>query len=168
MADEVLIRAYEPEDLRDLHAIFTCKGVLPWVTTLPSLTLEQLGKRLAGGGGQDVHHLVGALGGRVVGSARLKVWSEPRFRHSGTLAIAVHDDYQGRGVGVALLRAELDLADRFLALRRIQLEVDVDNPRAIAVYEKVGFVQEGRLRCFKIRDGKPVDSIVMARVRESG
>jgi putative acetyltransferase len=161
-AREVSVRPYEPGDLRDVHAILTCKGVLPYVTALPSMTLGDLERKLAA---HEVHHLVGVVGGRVVGTGRLRGWSEARFRHSGTLAVGVHDDYQGRGVGVALMRALLDLADRYLGLVRVQLEVDVDNARAIALYKKFEFVEEGRLRCFKLRDGKPADSIVMARIR---
>ena len=46
--------------------------------------------------------------------------------------MAVRDDWQGRGVGTALMEAALDLADNWLNLTRIELEVYTDNAAAIA------------------------------------
>lgn len=45
---------------------------------------------------------------------------------------------------------------------RIELWAHSDNARAIALYEKVGFVREGLLRAAGVIDGKFVDSVVMA------
>jgi putative acetyltransferase len=41
--------------------------------------------------------------------------------------MAVRDDWQGKGVGTALMEAALDLADNWLNLTRIELRVYVDN-----------------------------------------
>jgi L-phenylalanine/L-methionine N-acetyltransferase len=79
--------------------------------------------------------------------------------------MAVHDDFQGRGVGSALMAAMLDLADNWLNLRRIELEVYADNAPAVRLYEKFGFAIEGTLRDFAFRDGEYVDAYLMARVR---
>jgi RimJ/RimL family protein N-acetyltransferase len=53
-----------------------------------------------------------------------------------------------------------------LGLRRVQLYVDEDNLRAIRCYEKCGFGREGLLRSYRLREGKPVNEIVMAALRE--
>jgi len=78
--------------------------------------------------------------------------------------MGVRDDWQGRGVGSALLRAALDLADRWLQVRRVELQVYADNAPAIALYLRHGFVEEGRHRDFAFRDGAFVDALTMARL----
>jgi putative acetyltransferase len=81
--------------------------------------------------------------------------------------MGVHDDWQGRGVGSALLAACVEMADKWLNLRRLELEVYVDNEPAIRLYERFGFEREGRLREHAFRDGRYVDSFLMARLRPS-
>ncbi len=80
--------------------------------------------------------------------------------------MSVHSDYWNRGVGSALMSAVVDLADNWLNLKRIELEVYTDNAAAIHLYEKFGFVIEGTKRKYAFRDGEYVDAHVMARVRD--
>jgi ribosomal-protein-alanine N-acetyltransferase len=56
--------------------------------------------------------------------------------------IAVHPQHQGRGLGVRLVTALLAaLAGR--AVKRCLLEVRASNERAIALYRKHGFIDDG-------------------------
>jgi len=57
------------------------------------------------------------------------------------------------------------IADDWLDLQRIELTVFVDNDRAIALYEKSGFVSEGRFKNYAFRDGHYVDAYAMARLK---
>ncbi|MBA2617412.1 MAG: GNAT family N-acetyltransferase, partial [Rubrobacter sp.] len=75
------------------------------------------------------------------------------------------DDWQGRGVGTELMRAALDLAENWLNLTRIELDVYTDNKAGIALYEKFGFEREGTHRRYAFRDGEYVDAYSMARIR---
>ena len=77
----------------------------------------------------------------------------------------VRTDCQGQGIGTALLEAVLDLADNWLMLRRVELEVYADNQRAVRLYEKFGFEAEGRRREAAVKNGAYVDLMVMARLR---
>ena len=95
----------------------------------------------------------------------LTVESNLRRRHSGGLGIMVRTDCQGQGIGTALLEAVLDLADNWLMLRRVELEVYADNQRAVRLYEKFGFEAEGRKREAAVKNGTYVDLRVMARLR---
>jgi putative acetyltransferase len=79
--------------------------------------------------------------------------------------MGVRDDRQGKGVGTALLQAAVDLADKWLNLERLELEVYVDNEPAVRLYKKFGFVIEGTLSRFAFRDGRYVDAYAMARLR---
>jgi len=47
----------------------------------------------------------------------------------------------------------IDLADQWLNLSRLELEVYTDNDAAIHLYKKFGFVIEGTRHQFAYRDG---------------
>jgi len=84
-------------------------------------------------------------GDRVVASATLGFSGMEHNRHVATFGVTVRDEYQNRGLGTALTRFMVDIA-RAKGLRRVALEVVADNHRAITVYERCGFIVEGRLR----------------------
>ena len=160
----IVVRAREPRDLEAVYAIFNCPGVIAGTLQLPLRSLEERRERFAQHS-PGLHSLVAELGGRVVGHLSLHTQASPRRRHAGDLVMGVHDDYQGRGVGSALLVAALDLADNWLNLERIELEVYTDNAPAIGLYKKFGFVVEGTARRFAFRNGAYVDAHRMARLR---
>jgi putative acetyltransferase len=63
------------------------------------------------------------------------------------------------------LKAITSLADDYVGLERIVLEVYVDNARARALYERFGFVVEGTQRMVAFRRGTYVDAFQMGRLR---
>ncbi|WP_077490211.1 ribosomal protein S18-alanine N-acetyltransferase [Sinomonas mesophila] len=71
--------------------------------------------------------------------------------------IAVVPDFEGRGLGSALLTGLIDEARRRGAAD-VLLEVRADNPRAQALYRRFGFVQIHTRRRY-YRDG--VDALIM-------
>ncbi len=110
--------------------------------------------------------LLAEVDGAIVGSSGLfPIGAGGRKSHAASFGISVHPSAQGCGVGDALMRAILDQADHWLGLRRVELDVYVDNDRARALYERHGFVTEGRCHMMALRRGTYVDSFTMARVR---
>lgn len=105
--------------------------------------------------------LIAEEAGRIVGSAGLRCFSGRR-QHVALLGLGVHDAYQRRGIGQALLEAVLDTGFNWMQLLRIELQVFADNTGAIALYEKMGFVTEGRHRAAGFRNGLHVDILSMA------
>ena len=66
------------------------------------------------------------------------------------------------GQGSAFLRALLAQVFGALDAHRLGLDVTVDNVRAIALYERLGFVHEGRVReCWLRPGGDWVDCLLM-------
>ncbi len=108
--------------------------------------------------------LVAELDGRVVGQVGLELM-RGRRRHLGVVGIMVHDDFTGRGIATALMIRMLDLADNWLNLRRLELQVYTDNEPAIALYKKFGFEIEGTLRDVAFGEGRYLDTFYMARIR---
>jgi putative acetyltransferase len=161
---EISIRSAEPEDADAIHAILRCPRVAANTLQLPWRPLDYTRQRFASSNG-DRHSLVAVVKERVVGHLGMHVQESPRRRDVGTFGMAVHDDFQGRGVGSALMAAMLDLADNWLGLRRIEMEVWADNASAVHLYEKFGFVIEGTGRQYGRRAGELVDAYFMARLR---
>jgi putative acetyltransferase len=89
----------------------------------------------------------------------------PRRRHAASLGMAVRDDFQGQGVGSALMQAMLNLADNWLNVVRLELVTWTDNEAALALYKKAGFVIEGTHRRYAFRDGQYVDAYALGRIR---
>ncbi|MEZ4950347.1 MAG: GNAT family N-acetyltransferase [Saprospiraceae bacterium] len=52
--------------------------------------------------------------------------------------MAVHPDFQNQGIGMALLHHVKEEADR-LGIKKITLDVSVENHTAFALYSKAGF-----------------------------
>src|SRR5262245_48310850 len=133
---------------------------------LPYTSLDEVERQFAEPPPQ-MRRLVAEVDGRVVGLLGLEV-GRGRRAHSAALGMMVHDDFQGRGVGTALLAAAVELAERWLGLHRIELEVYPDNAAALRLYGKFGFEEEGRFRRFALRDGQWTDAIGMARLAPIG
>lgn len=101
----------------------------------------------------------------MVGQISLLMRDRPRVWHTASFGMAVRDDWHGKGVGGALLEAALELADNWLDIKRVSLQVYTDNTAGIALYEKFGFEIEGTHRRDAFRDGEYVDTYSMARIR---
>ena len=159
------IRPTEPRDAAGTAALRRMPGVFETTLGLPSYRNVDSDTFLSKLGPND-HHFVAVLeDGTIIGTAVLYVEANPRMRHVGGVALMIHADYQNAGVGTALLKTLLDLADNWLMLVRVELTVFADNERAIHLYEKLGFEKEGLKRMTTIRDGKYADEYVMARIR---
>jgi len=163
----VTVRHTEPSDYEAVQQIFTHPKVIWGTLQLPFPSVEHWRKRLAEPP-KGLFSLVACVGenNEVVGQLSLITFpNRPRRRHMGQLGMAVRDDWQAQGVGTALMQAAVDLADNWLNLRRLQLDVFTDNAPAIRLYEKFGFAVEGTLVDFAFREGQFVDVYLMARLR---
>lgn len=85
---------------------------------------------------------------------------------NGWLGIGLGDQKNwGRGYGQEAMELALRFAFHELNLHRLQLTVFSYNQRAIALYEKLGFVQEGVFREHLQRDGRRYDMILYGLLR---
>ena len=102
--------------------------------------------------------------GKVVGWCDVVRDERPDRTHVGRLGSGILPEYRGRKIGPRLLAATI--ADAFeKGVARIELEVFAANARALALYKKFGFVEEGRKRQARCLDGVLEDSICMALLR---
>jgi putative acetyltransferase len=163
---DITIRHAEPDDAGAIHRILTGPRAMEGTLQLPLQSVEGVRKRFFSETREGLYHLVACVDEEVVGHLGLETFTRPRRRHAGYIGMAVRDDWQGRGVGTALMEAVLDLADNWLNLTRVELAVYVDNAAGVALYKKFGFEIEGTYRRFAFRGGEFVDAYSMARLRE--
>ncbi len=157
------IRRAEPSDYEAIAKIFTYPKVIWGTLHIPYPSVEQWRKKVAEPP-EGYYSLVACVDGEVVGQIGLST-NRARHRHVGEVGMMVRDDWQGKGIGTALMQAVIDLADKWLNLYRLELDVYTDNEPAIKLYKKFGFQVEGTRVGMAFRDGQYIDSYAMARVR---
>jgi len=100
-------------------------------------------------------------GERIVARLSLARDIHPASRHVADLGLMVAASHRRRGVGRALLDQAVAWAEDS-GVRKLELHVFSWNEPAIALYESFGFECEGLRRGHYLRDGLPVDAILMA------
>ena len=106
-------------------------------------------------------YLVAEYDGQLVGHAFLEPFHLQSLRHVADLNIAVHLGWQKKGIGTKLLERIIEWAKNSSALEKIQLNVRASNSIAIALYKKMGFKEEGRLKNrVKVKD-RYIDDVIM-------
>ena len=106
--------------------------------------------------------LIADAGGVIVGNIDFHIGKRRRLAHSGSFGMSVRSGWRGFGVGNVLLKSLVEWARSVPEIEKITLGVRADNPRAIALYKKHGFVQSGCSRdAIKMGDGSFVDDLWM-------
>ncbi|MFC5632106.1 MULTISPECIES: GNAT family N-acetyltransferase [Streptococcus] len=108
---------------------------------------------------------VAKLGSQVVGVLNVSAGTFAKTNHIGEVFIAVKKTYQSYGIGSFLMEALIDWAEHTSAIRRLELEVQVRNDKAVGLYQKFGFVIEGtKQRGAKTKNGEFLDVYAMAKL----
>ncbi|HLW16677.1 MAG TPA: GNAT family N-acetyltransferase [Actinomycetota bacterium] len=103
--------------------------------------------------------LVAEVGGRIVGELGVDI-----VHGHGDLGMHLLSDFRGQGIGSEMMARAIDWA-RAQGLAKLTLEVWPHNERAIALYEKFGFVREGyHPKQWRRRSGESWDTISMGLV----
>ncbi len=110
-------------------------------------------------------HVVAIVNDMVVGwcdiTSNVTALNRLAYAHCGELGIGVVVSYRGQGIGKALMLDALHRAKE-KGLERIELTVFGKNKSAIALYQQLGFVVEGKKKNAVKIDGQYDDLICMA------
>lgn len=158
----LVIRARTSADAEEIAAMQQQPGFRAGTLRLPYPKLEDVRKFIESETPGSVS-LVAVMDGMIVGDIGLYRFIGRRS-HAAGIGMGVHDTYQRRGIGRALLGEIVAIADDWLNLTRLELTVFIDNTGAIGLYESFGFVREGRLQDFAFRAGSFIDAYSMARI----
>lgn len=159
------IRAALPGDAAALLALDRAvRAEGAWMIADPdeTETLEERTDRLRASVSGRVW-LVAASGPRLIGSLLISPHRLRRHAEVGTLEILLSQDARGQGLGGRLLAEGLRVA-RERGLRKVSLAVLAENERAVRLYKRFGFAEEGRRVAEFRMDGRLVDDVLMAVV----
>jgi len=89
------------------------------------------------------------------------------FIHRTTeIQVIIKSSFQGQKLAEPAMHKGLDYAFNILNMHKVYLYVDAENHKALHIYKKLGFVQEGILRQQFFVEGAYHDSIIMGIFRE--
>lgn len=129
---------------------------------IPLAAYEEKIAALANDAGRG-RYLVAEEAGQAVGHAFLEAMPMAGNAHVFQLTVVVHPGHTGLGVGRRLLADLLGWARLEPRVHKVELLVRAGNVRAIALYRRMGFVEEGRLRDrVRASDGTFIDDLAMA------
>jgi ribosomal protein S18 acetylase RimI-like enzyme len=107
-------------------------------------------------------YFVAEYNSSIAGHAFLEILPLQSLKHITQLNIAVHKGFQSCGIGTQLMERIIEWAKESESVEKIELNVRASNAQAIALYKKMGFLEEGCLkRHVKTRNGY-IDDILMA------
>lgn len=108
--------------------------------------------------------LVAEVGDEIVGVLELLPDPRRRAAHCSTVTLLVRRDQRRRGVGSALLEAMLRWVSAVDGIEKLALSLLETNVAARALYERFGFVEEGKRRnAIRMGENRYVDEILMFR-----
>jgi RimJ/RimL family protein N-acetyltransferase len=108
--------------------------------------------------------VIETLAGELIGAISLDL--DHGANRSAMLGIWIAEPHWDQGYGTDAVRVMCRFGFREMNLQRVGLFVHENNPRGRRSYEKVGFVEEGRLRRFHFMDGRYHDTTVMGLLSE--
>jgi putative acetyltransferase len=161
----IAIRQLRAGDLEAHARVLRDPGVIRGTLQSPFIPVAFWRARIAANPPEQTRSLVAVSGEELIASGGLHRMPGPRRAGAWVLGMSVADAWQGRGVGWALLQGLVAEADA-MRIPRVELDVYVDNTRAIALYARAGFVVEGIKRLEAFRAGAYVDAQVMSRIRK--
>jgi RimJ/RimL family protein N-acetyltransferase len=165
--DNIIIRIAKPEDAGEILSIwryvveegaYTLREPDEFKRTEDDVIQRIEGYYESGGS----LFLVAEIEGTVVGLLEFANGQLRRTAHSGMLVMLVNPEWRGIGVGTALLDTLLGWARGNPSIEKVTLATFSSNTRAINLYRKMGFIQEGYCpRDMKVGKGEYIDSILM-------
>lgn len=147
---QVVVRSIDASDLPVLYQyILDLMAEDTFILRGPmdSMTMEDEKKYVDGCIAQiekeDKIHLLAFVDGVFAGSFEVRR-GESRKRHTGCIGISMVKAYRNIGLGKVCMQILIDESKK-LGLRLLYLHCFANNPRAIHVYEQLGFVKCGEL-----------------------
>lgn len=105
--------------------------------------------------------LVAEYEGKIVGNINIDGSQRKIMSHTAVFGMGMHKDWQGCGLGTALLQNAIDWCRDKSGLELLYLQVYAENEAGLNLYRKVGFTEHGRMpKAFK-QNGRYHDEIYM-------
>lgn len=156
---KAVLRTVRPEEAQSvLDVMRITSGETHFMARYPDEPVASLEKEIAYLAAQEekpgAFELCALIDGELVGLAGINPISTRRkMCHRASFGTSILEDYCNCGLGTLMLETSLKYAGE-IGYTQVELGVFDDNPRAIHVYEKLGFRRVGIIpRAFRLDDG---------------
>jgi RimJ/RimL family protein N-acetyltransferase len=102
--------------------------------------------------------------GEIIGIATINSNQKTRTRHVGVLGIVIKKSCWGLGLGRILMNLLIDWAKSNNITKKITLLTNESNRKAIELYKKVGFIEEGLLKNDNYINGVYFNTVIMGLI----
>ncbi len=108
--------------------------------------------------------LVCEIGGKIAGNCEISRSPMLKTRHRASIGIALLSEFWGLGIGTAMFREMISIAESWEGVTQLELEFIEGNARARALYEKMGFRVAGvHPDAIRLKDGSFRNIYLMIR-----
>ncbi len=145
MTKGLTIRALERSDLRFIHDLNNNRNIMTYWFEEPYESYDELEELYQKHIHDDAERrfVVENENNELIGLVEL---IEINYIHrSAEFQIIIAPDHQGKGYSKEVVHRALDYSFSILNLHKIYLLVAIDNEKAIHLYRKCGFIEEGHL-----------------------
>ncbi|EOU1691044.1 GNAT family N-acetyltransferase [Clostridium perfringens] len=156
------IRDIKIEDYKEISKIRKMPGVMENILSNKDEEDELIKEKIINIGNNQYWY-VAEEDGKVLGLGILMNHGNLRKKHVGVITLMVNSDYQNKGIGSLLMDKLINLSES-LNIIRLELCVFRDNYKAINLYKKFGFKEEGIKVKSALKNGEYIDEIMMARI----
>lgn len=156
------IRDIKIEDYKEISKIRKMPGVMENILSNKDEEEELIKEKIINRG-KNQYWYIAEEDGKVIGLGILMNHGNLRKKHVGVITLMVNSDYQNKGVGSLLMDKLINLSES-LNIIRLELCVFRDNYKAINLYKKFGFKEEGIKVKSALKNGEYIDEIMMARI----
>ena len=156
------IRDIEIEDYKEISKIRKMPGVMENILSNKDEEEESIKEKIINMG-KNQYWYVAEENGKVIGLGILMNHGNLRKKHVGVITLMVNSDYQNKGIGSLLMDKLINLSES-INIIRLELCVFRDNYKAINLYKKFGFKEEGIKVKSALKNGEYADEIMMARI----
>ncbi|MGM8304688.1 N-acetyltransferase family protein [Clostridium perfringens] len=156
------IRDINIEDYKEISKIRKMPGVMENILSNKDEEEELIKEKIINRG-KNQYWYVAEENGKVIGLGILMNHGNLRKKHVGVITLMINSDYQNKGVGSLLMDKLINLSES-LNIIRLELCVFRDNYKAINLYKKFGFKEEGIKVKSALKNGEYIDEVMMARI----
>ncbi|MDY0942783.1 GNAT family protein [Priestia megaterium] len=160
---KTFLRSFETSDIKSLHQWSNDTRAILMVGRTP-LTYEEVVQEVEKKKkNNDLLLAIENEENKLIGWVFLKDIDYAHGRAS--IGILLAPEARGQGYGKTAMKQMIDLGFKQLRLNKIYLTTRGANEHAIALYKKIGFVVEGKLRQHAYVDGNYLDTYFMGILR---
>jgi RimJ/RimL family protein N-acetyltransferase len=167
--ETINLRAVERHDVPLLHRWFNDPVVMDgWGWSAPARSIQHVASQVEDWLAREMvvdrpeAFIAESLAGDPIGLVVVRV--ERPEACSVELSLLVDADHWGEGFGMDMMQTILEACFGGWGVHRIGVRIEESNERALALYHRLGFKEEGRLCQAAFRDGRHEDVLLFGQL----